>query len=519
MAPLSIFGGVVPQSEAAKAEIVTRTKQATDIRESAFMRMLATELYGNQPSYGQTESDIFPNPAEQRYGRDFYSHTVPQMGRNVLHYGAEQRKVVNTAEHLELSFLAGVPGDTESELAAEVVRAAWDWNDERDIATRLMASMFEYGFRGAELIYDVITRGEAKNVIAPVAIIPRPETWFGFDVRGRARFKPNGRDYPTQFLREYPLVPELKVMFGRSGDLHTRYGIGTAEWCYPTVYEIHEEMRKLRKLTERAGFIPVIVTTPFLEGTADYEALKRQVFSFWGNALLVSGETETGHTTYQLGGAEGMGAYANAGNMILALVAKKENWISAFLQGSISTSPQGVGSFAKEDSVDDQKMYQAPSWAACKEAMLNRGFVRPIMLINFPTLEREKWPRASVDASFGEDQNLFMATVKDLVGMGMPISWVTVSERTGIPIADDGEPLLTPSRSAIAAPADPTLEDAVKAFSEPTVRMRLKNGQFREVAPDTKILTQHGVVRAGNLKGDGSEIMLADPERYLRLVR
>src|SRR5687767_8457631 len=60
--------GVVPFTTRGKEQLVLRAKQADDLRNSNAMRLLMTELYGNQPGYGQTESDIFPNPAEQRYG-------------------------------------------------------------------------------------------------------------------------------------------------------------------------------------------------------------------------------------------------------------------------------------------------------------------------------------------------------------------------------------------------------------------------------------------------------------------
>lgn len=519
MPPLapSIFGNVVPFTQRARDEAAERQRLSAKLREEALSPFFTSEMYGVEPDYGQTPDDLMTPPAEARWGPDFLDKTCEDMGRNVLEWRSLLDGALDLGEHLKLEFLPGMPGDAESELAAEAVRIAWAADDERAMSTRGLGAADEKGFCGAENLMDVITRGVAKDLVYPAKMIPRPTNYFGFDFVRRARLK---RDLKKKPARELPIVPDFKVSFMRCGSLHTDYGHGKAEDAYPTVFEIDRTNKEIGKISERWGYLPLHITVPWPENDPRFLAYKRATSKQWKNFILVSGETTNGKPDVEVLGAEGAAAANTTINAMLAANRERLEWLAHFAQGTqYSSGSQQAGSFARDKVASDDRMFKAPTYAACKEASINRGFIAFIMIVNFPTMDRAKWPRASIDSSFGEDLVTFMQLCESGAKQGIRIAAVTWSERTGIPIVPEDD-IVTPLLRAPAAPVNPVLspdQQAAQAFAEPRITIWTKYGMC-EFPPDYPLEVEgaSAPVRAANVLRN--QTIVTDPRRF-RIVR
>lgn len=514
MAILRLFptDAAVPMSDTAKARIAERAQNAPILRDALMSQFYTGEAYGPERDDYVDPATLMTPPAEVRWGPNFLDKTCEDMGRNVLEYRALCERAKDVGEHLPGEWVAGEPGDPESETAKDEVEIAWNAIEELTTAMRGMGEVKEKGFRGGELIWDVLNRGPVRDYIAPIAIIPRPVKWFGFDYFGRPRFR---RDASHKGDRDLPIVPDFKVLFSRMGDLHTPYGHGDAIDAYPTVFTIDENNKKMAKILERSGYLPMVVTYPqeWPDHGANVARLKAAVKSHWKNFIIVPGEVSK--VEYRVEGAEAAYAGANATvagilNANKALVESMAHFIVGTMQ---SSGNQQEGSYARELVASTDLMFKAPTYAGAREAMCNR-LVKMLMFVNRPTLEEHKWPRRVIDSSFGEDLRLFSELCESGVRMGVRIAAVTWSERTGIPIAANDEENVLDAPAA-TNPFTPELP-AAAGFSEPTVRIHTKHG-IAELPPDFPLMIEgRGPTRASQVR-NGMTIV-GDPAR-LRLVR
>lgn len=502
----------VPMSDTAKARIAERARVAPEIRGMLLSSFFTGEAYGVARDSYVDPSELMTPPAEVRWGPQFFDKTCEDMRRNVLEYGALTEKAKDIGEHLPGEWVAGEPGDAESEAAREEVETAWNAVEELGTAMRGMGDANEKGFRGGELVWDVLNRGKVQDYIAPVAIIPRPAKWFGFDYFGRPRFR---RDASRTGDRNLPPVPDFKVLFQRMGDLHTPYGHGHAIDCYPTVWAIDENRKLMAKLAERWGYLPMVVTYPqeWPDHGASVARLNAAMKRRWPNCLIVPGAVP--EPKFDVRGTEGTSAANTTIQAMLLTERARLEELSHFILGTMQSSGnQQEGSFARDAIASTDLMFKAPTYAGAREATCNR-LVKMLMLANRPTLEEHKWPRRVIDSSFGEDLRLFAELCELGAKMGMRISRVTYSERTGIPqAADDDENILeAPSASnPFAAPELP----AAQGFAEPTINIQTKYG-LAHLPPDFPVMIEgRGPIRAAQIQPGMT--MVGDPKR-LRLVR
>jgi hypothetical protein len=499
-----------------------RMAAAAELRAKLLDAQHTREMYGPGEIDGGDfkPDDLMPNPDElaSRWGFQDIDKACDDMAGNVLQYGSFVEGRMDVGMSLELAWLPGVKGDPESERARDEVQACYEAIPERYTAERNTAGRAaERGFAGAELVWDLLTSGGAKGLIGIVSMIDRPQRMFGFDWKTQAPwFIPHGQGKDPQRIDDY------KIAFARQGSLHTRRGSGYAQRCYPTVWMIDRLLKGHLAAVERWGWVPIIVTHPmsWSEGKRRQEhAILR---SQWKNVLLVPGEVDAPKFSTLTDGA-----YANSnatGAARMALVKELTVALAMFVRGSMSTSGADTGSNAKEMTISEDRLWKAPADAAAHEAMWNRGLVEPFMLANHPEMDRAKWPRCSIDSSFGEDLALFLDACERGVKMGLPISWVTYSERTGIPLAQEGEPVL----EAAATPA-PLLPDgmaadegidpitgAVVRMSEPaSYVIELADGRKARVRGSTPILTDKGVMMAKQIPGGGHvKLISAGGQRF-----
>lgn len=496
--------GVVPQSDAAKQRI----QDAAALKAKLLDRAHTTEIYGPMMDAPDVDpEDLMPNPDDlsARWGFHDIDAICNDMAGNVLEYGGFVEGRLDVAMSLPLSWHVGVKGDEESEAARDEVEAAYDAIPERHTVERAMCRAAERGFMGAENIFDLVEIERDKWYVSIVAMIDRPQRYFGFDRLHRPYLKPYGMRRDAQRIDDY------KVTFSRQGSLHTRMGSGFAQRCYPTVFAIDALAKQHMAAVERWSWVPVVVehpkNWPNIRRHQELAVLRAQ----WKNVLLVPAEVDspTYHTLTD-------GAYANSnatGASRMLLINKMVSALAAFVRGSqLSSGNQAEGSFARDAVADGAQMWKAPTDAAAREAMWNRGLVEPLMLANRPTLARSKWPRCTVDSSFGEDLRLFMELCESGVKQGVAISSVTWSERTGIPLAQEGDPILEAATSpapilpdglAADEERDP-VTDVVRRMSETaSIRVELADGRYTYVPPSGLILTDHGPVMAKHLEGGG----------------
>jgi len=505
---VSIFNrGIVPTSDAAR--------ERADLKRTLLESSYTREIYGpGVDEWDVKPDDLMPDPDEMQSRWGFADDTVfDDMAGNVLPYGGFVEGRMDVSMSLKLSFLVGVKGDKESEEARDEIEACYNAIPERFTVEREMCRAAERGFMGAENVFGVQSIGPAKGLVTIVEMFNRPRKMFAFDWRNRPWFKPHGRiDTPTR-------IDDYKVTFSRQGSLHTKYGSGYGQRCYPTVFAIDRMMKQHMAAVERASWMPIIVKHPRKwderRRRAEYAIFKSQ----WKNVLLVPADVDEA-TPVPL--SDSLATHEYTGNARMELIRELVSALAGFIRGSqLSSGNQQEGSYARDVNADSAQLWKAPTDAAAREAMWNRGLIEPTMLANRPNMDRAKWPRCSVDASFGEDLRLFMELCEQGARNGVRIATVTWSERTGIPIASDDEPnVLTVPQAPSVAPLlpdgmaadefeDPTT-GAVRRMSEPaSIRIRLEDGRVAWMRPSAPVLTDKGIVMAKHCVGGGAVKLLS----------
>lgn len=507
----------IPVSDATAARVAEAGRMQSLLREHEYQ----FEAYGPL-AYNDIDKpkDLMPPDDEvaNKWGGVEAFKIYDEMGRNVLQYRAFHDMRIDVVTGLPWTILPGKKGDAESEAAAEEIRSHWENFDERMIAMKAAGRFIERGFAPLENIYGESTRGASKGQLSIVSMIDRDPSWFAFDWMNRPYFKSN------RYSSDPTAIAPYKVTFGRYGSLNKPYGRGIGQDDYPTVWTIDAFNKGHYAAIERWGYLPVIVTYPDNRQTwgrtrvASLEAeMKRQ----WKNVILIPGEVERVTVT-----AMTDGAYASANAIGASRVQAVSNLISALamhIQGSqYSAGNQAEGSYARDQVADAARLYKAPGDATCYEAMLNRGFVRPLMLANRPTLEETLWPRFAIDASFAEDLRLLMEVMEFGVKHGAPIETVTYSERFKIPLAQlplaEGQQLLKAPAvaSPFGAPADADADtpepiaEAAKKFSESgsLVVVKMRDGQTAHFRPEQAVYTENrGPVRANMLESGDCPVL------------
>lgn len=518
MAVIRMFPGVVPTSDATRA----RMEAAAELKTRLLDDDHTSEIFG--PGIEQWEQKIdspMENPDElsSRWGHRDIDKVCSDMAGNVLQYGGFVEDRLNVAMSLPLTWVPGIEGDRESEEARDEIQACYEAIPERYIVERELMRCAERGFMAAENIFDVVATGPGAGLVSIVAMYNRPTKFFGFDSLHRPYLLSHGRTQDPRRIDDY------KVTFSRQGSLHTRYGSGYAQKCYPSIFAVDTLLRQHMAAVERWSWMPVIIRHPSnwndTRRAAEYRVLKAQ----WKNVLLIPGDVTEPTPTIMTEGA--MANAASTGVARMQLVNMYFSALAMFVRGSQSTSGADTGSNAKEQSIDESRLWYAPMDAAAREAMWQRGLVEPTMLANRPQMDPAKWPRPVVESSFGEDLALFIDACERGVKMGVPISWVTYSERTGIPIAEEGEPVLEAAKTPAPLLPDGLQADeeadpvtgAVTRLSEPaSYVVTLADGRTMSCRPSTPFLVEtpkggQRIVQARHLTGGNALKMISAGSR------
>jgi hypothetical protein len=517
---LTFPAGTLPAgpSEAAQAQIAERQKAAAQLRSKLLSDQYTRELYGEFAHLEQNvkPTDLMPTYDEVAFDNGGYK-VYDEMGRNVLKYAAFREGRIDVATSLPLTFLPGIKGDPEAEAAREEVAAAWEFMHENHLALRSACRGLERGFSPLENIMGVQTRGKARGLVTVVEMIDRPLDWFAFDYLHRPRFKKARQSWPN----DAAVVPEMKVSFLRSGSNHRPEGRGYGQDAYPVVWAIDTLVKQHMAMTERFSYMPVVVRYPAKwANTSKYADLKANMGRQTKNALLLPTEGADGVTIAAL--TDGAYAAANAtGTSRMEMIREWLGWLAMFVQGGDYSSGNTIpGSFARDKVADGSRLYKAPGDAACIEAFINRGFVRITMLANRPNLSEDKWPRAAIDASAGEDLELMLRIFESGAKMEIPIAAVTWSETFKVRLADDGEAVLN-APSGVAQPtlqapetAVDALDDSIRRMSEPaSIVVHRGDGTVARYRPNQPVYVKgFGIKRAGLLAG--GDVIVDDATKF-----
>jgi hypothetical protein len=499
---LRMFRGIVPQSHRAADEAAARQREAEALSKKLLGYDYTHELYGEATVASQyvDPDQIMQTPDKVAWDNGGYE-VYDIMGASVPIYGAlrDGRKDVATALAMNIEWLPGKKGDPASEKATQAVASAYEnMLAAGDVELFAACDVFERGFQPMENVYDEHTRGAAKGWIGVVAMIDRPLDWFGFDYKNRPRFK------ASKYQHKPEVVDDYKVSFLRRGTLHSRYGRGYGRDAYPAVFAIDAHMKAIQRDAERFGYMPVVVKYPadWPEFGREYSRLKASIARQWKNFVLVPEDTG-GRVQYEWPSAEAAFAGANAtGAIRMRVVEKYEAWLSMLIQGSqYSAGNQAEGSYARDQVASSDRLWKAPSDTRCLEAWLNRHFVKPMMLVNQPALDPSLWPRATMDAAFGEDLKLLMEIFDQAAKLKIPISTVTWSEKFKLPLAQAGEPVLEAPQQPLQLQGQTPPQEGESAemqFSEPdAIEITLTNGRTVTVSPDQMVYTENrGIIRA-----------------------
>ena len=447
-----------------------KAEEAENLRARVLSPSHTSEIYDTyeyeSPMSGVKRDDLMPttDQAVKLWSRGRGYEIFDDMGRNVLAYKAAITSRVDIAMHLPITFLPGVKGDKDSEFVAEMCANAWEAIDDRHVAERAACASFERGFAGVELIWDEIQFGRARGLASIVEMIDRPNDWIGFDYNRRPHFK---RAWPQNDAEE---IMDTKMAFSRYGSLHTEWGRGDGQDCHPAVWGIDTLIKQNMEGAERAGWLPAVVryNHQWKPGSPRVVTMKSEMLSKWKNVLFLPADIEDVDVKVLTESAHATAGAINAAR--LEQIRMWESWIWMLLTGSqFSQGNQQEGSFARDLNADNVRMYKAPTFAASREAMINRGFVRPFVRVNFAALPAEKWPRCSIDASFGEDQRLRMDLIERAVKMGVEVAAVTVCEEFKIPPATEEE---IAEGKILRASSAPPADDPLAALDPVTAAAR-----------------------------------------------
>lgn len=502
-----------------------RVKRAAELRAKFLSPSHTSEIYGPQPDSISRPDDLMPDPdtLDATWGTSPDESIYDEMARNVLAYGALREKRIDVMVSLPITFLPGVKGDPESEAAREEIEDAFLGLQEFGTVQRALYLAAERGYSAGECVYDELTLGRARGLIGPVMIIDRPRKYFGFDYLNRPYLKSWGINFANPRR-----VDDFKVAFVRCGSLHTRFGHGYGPDCYPTVWTINALAKGHLASVERSDYIPIVVLYPSNMPIATVNEHSVRLRRQWKNVVMLPSEEVAGLKMEPLK-TEGAYASANAiGAARMSSIAILERWLAHMIQGSQNTDA-GSGAFAKEQTVSDDRLWKAPSDAAAIEAFLNRGLIEPMMLVNRPAVDRVKWPRAAVDASFGEDLRLFSELCESGAAMGVAISHATWHERTRIAAANEGDKILSARQSSVPAIVDPNADPSLPAseatvrFTEPVIRVARPDGSFADLNPDRLVAVDRGPgttprVKRAALIVDGDRL-IDDAKKFVRAAR
>lgn len=525
---MALIRGVFPRD----AAVPVSEAAAARVAESEKVRTLLRDHEHTHEAYGPLAYNDIDKPAELMPTDDEVANTwgngdfriYDQMGRNVLEYRAFHDMRIDVVTGLPMVILPGKKGDPESEQAAEEMRSHWQNFEERMIAMKAAGKFIERGFCGLENIYGESTRGESKGQISIVSMIDRPESWFAFDWMNRPYFK------PSRYRNDPEAIAPYKVTFGRYGSLNKPYGLGIGQWDYPAVWTIDAIRKSHYAAVERWGYLPVIVTYPDNRNTWGVQRvarLKASMMEQWKNVIVIPGEVDQVRISAMTDGAYASANAIGASRMTIvnSLIAAMASHINGM---QYSSGNQQEGSFARDAVADSARLYKAPGDAACYEAMLNRGVVKPLMLANRPTMDETLWPRFSIDASFASDLDLMLRIMEAGVKMGAPIDTVTYSEVFKIPLAklplEAGQQLLKAAApvAQFQPPADPDADEsdpiveAERQFSEAgsLIAIKMRDGTVANFRPDQAVYTENrGPVKASMLETGDVPVL---PESMIR---
>lgn len=452
---------------------------------------------------------MMPTPDEvaHRFQHGQSYKIYDDMQRQVLFYGALIEGRISLLMSLPMTWLPGKKGDAAAELARDQVQSAWENIDDREIARyALSRQMIETGFSGGELVWDVHTRGAARDLIAPIAIIDRPKNWFWFDWLNRPFFRPefySGQGGP---------ISDYKVMWGRFGSMHTRYGAGVGQKCYPAVYAINTLNRLGLEALERSGYAPAVIVYPKDWNREKKNDLEYSVWRTWKNFISIPGDVVKPEITFPSKDQTTAGTNAEGH---LNMVSKFEYWLSMYVWGSMLTSGNiSQGSYARDEVHDTIRLERTASQdAPAEEAMINRGFVRPIMLANNGSLDESLWPRAAIDAKPGADVKLLLEIADAADKIGFPVSRAWFKDTFNIPPALTVDDKLTAPQPAqpfgqggnpfAQAQQQGNVVDAAKRLmtEQAVICVSDEEGRVLRFASHEAVLTENrGAVRAAELQ-------------------
>lgn len=505
-----------------------REQASVALRSQLLNREHTNEIYGARTSTMADAIGMMPTPdaVASRFAMGKGYRIYEEMQRNVLFYGALMRGRIDLMMSLKQVWIAGQKGNTESEAAKEAVQSAWENIDERHTAMHGLAGGIETGFAPAENIFDVHTRGKAKGLIAPVAIIDRPVNWFRFDWLGNPYFR------PEHYMGQGGPVSDYKVSFLRYGSLHTKYGRGEGQDCYQAVYAINTINRFGLDAFERFGYPIAVIVYP-RDWTKEQKAeLEFSIWRTYKNYLSYPGDVTKPEISFPAQEKVSTGAFGDAHRQIIEQFCY---WLSMRLWGSmLSVASSAKGSFARDQVHDAIRLEKAAGDASAMEACINRGFVKPIMLANYPQLEESLWPRLSIDASPDSDLKALLDIATAADKLGFPVSRAWFSETFSLPVAQDDADTLHAAQPAVLAPGQMpphqvlgpngqpvnaqynAIDGAKRNMSEAQAMIAVcdTDGNVLRFATNEMVLTENrGAIRASKLE---SNDLLVVTRRMLR---
>jgi len=424
------------------------TEQQTDQAEQRSMVGQLKREFAEHPSKGLTPARLYQILESAEQGDIKAQHELyADMEEKDPQIQSDLGKRRLAAAELEWQIVPPDGANRAERKAADQAAEAFSGLEVEDLIIEL-GDGIGHGWVNLELPWD--REGDTRVIEQP---IHRPHGWFRLDPEDQNRLRL--RDGSAFGAELWPLGWIEHRHKAKSGYLSRLGLMRTLAWPYLFQnYALGDlaELLELLGIPARLGRYPANAT--------DKE-----------KATLLKAVTSLGHSAAGIIPREMEIEYLDAANSTQDLYSVMLEWCErskskAILGGTLTTGTDaGAGAYALGE-VHERGLQSLVS-SDCRQhaGSIRRYILWPMAAMNFGITDRRRAPRFYIDTGEAEDFKLLAETLPIFVEMGARISQRWFHDKTKIPEAGKGEPVLGPAAKAPAAPPETA---ALKGETKPT---------------------------------------------------
>ena len=343
------------------------------------------------------------------------------------------RKRANAVVSLEYQIEAG--GDTPRHIEQrDFIQANFDELEESGafaVSRATSLSAVAYGYRPAELIYDIV---DGKLVLKAIKN------------RDPGRFRFNDQDqlvYVGKLLTKTEVLDPWKFMRNTWGSDESPYGHGLLREVYPLWFFKTVALKDFTRYLEKMGTGWVVGTYPMgtpVDEIDNFMALMEEMQS-----NNVGAAPEGSNIEFKQGQHTGV---KDIFSWIISEYVDKQYTLAILEQTTSTETESGTHALGRFQSMGEQRVIEAD--AKWQQAEINQSIIRPLIDFNFGPMPRGEYPRFSYSYEPDKDRKTIAEAIKVMVDAGMEITKGWAHRECGLPEPEDPDALLEKSK-----PLDP----------------------------------------------------------------